>query len=209
MKTTITTVALLGMLAVTFTACKKDKKDDPTPQQPAPPANQAELITTMKVTLHDTTTHTNTTYVFSDLDGPGGNPATFGGTNQSDSVISILSNHVYETTILLLDETKSPVDTISNEVEEEGVDHMFFFNSITPTGNPFNTYLSGSMTNIKYQDLDANNKGIGLSTLWTAPSMMMSKSPLTIELKHQPGVKDGSYAPGETDIQVGFKLKVN
>ena len=209
MKSIITTAALLAMLGTTFTACKKDKKEDPAPQQPAPPANQAELITTMKVTLHDTTTHTNTTYVFSDLDGPGGNPATFGGTNQSDSVITILSNHVYETTILLLDQTKNPIDTISNEVNTEGADHMFFFNSIAPTGTPYNTYLSGSMTNIKYLDLDANNRGIGLSTEWTAPSMMMTKSPLTIELKHQPSVKDGSYAPGETDIQVDFKLKVN
>ncbi len=209
MKTTITTVALLALLGAAFTACKKDKKDEPTPEQPAPPTNEVELITTMKLTLHDTTPHTNAIYIFSDVDGPGGNPATFGGTNQSDSVITILSNHVYATTILLLDETKNPIDTISKAVLSEGVDHMFFFNSITPSGNPFNTYLSGSMTNIKYQDLDANNKGIGLSTLWTAPSMMMSKSPLTIELKHQPGVKDGSYAPGETDIQVGFKLKVN
>jgi len=163
----------------------------------------------MKVTLHDTTTHTNVTYVFSDLDGPGGNPATFGGTNQSDSVITILSNHVYETTILLLDQTKNPIDTISKEVYNEGADHMFFFNSIAPSGTPYNTYLTGSMTNIKYLDLDANNRGIGLSTLWTAPNMMMSKTNLKIELKHQPGVKDGSYAPGETDIQVNFKLKVN
>ncbi len=208
MKSIITTAALLAMLGTTFTACKKDKKEDPAPQQPAPPANQAELITTMKVTLHDTTTHTNTTYVFSDLDGAGGNPATFGNSG-ADSVINITANHVYEATILLLDESKSPVDTISNEVEEEGADHMFFFNSIAPTGTPYNTYLSGSMTNIKYLDLDANNRGIGLSTEWTAPSMMMAKSPLTIELKHQPSVKDGSYAPGETDIQVGFKLKVN
>jgi hypothetical protein len=209
MKKTITTVALLAMLATTFTSCKKDKKEEPTPKQPAPPVNQAELITTMKVTLHDTTTHTNTVFMFSDLDGPGGNPATFGGTNQSDSVINILSNHVYEATILLLDQTKSPVDTISNEVEEEGVDHMFFFNTTNPTGTPFTVYLPNSMTTIKYLDLDGNNKGIGLSTLWTAPSMVMSKSPLTIELKHQPGVKDGTYAPGETDIQVAFKLKVN
>lgn len=208
MKTTITTVALLTLLAAAFTACKKDKKDEPTPEQPAPPTNEVELITTMKLTLHDTTTHTNTIYIFSDVDGPGGNPATFGNSG-TDSVINITSNHVYKTTILLLDETKNPIDTISKAVLSEGVDHMFFFNSITPSGNPFNSYLSGSMTNIKYQDLDANNKGIGLSTLWTAPSMMMSKSPLTIELKHQPGVKDGSYAPGETDIQVGFKLKVN
>jgi hypothetical protein len=208
MKSIITTAALLAMLGTTFTACKKDKKEDPAPQQPAPPANEAELITTMKITLRDTTNNTSVTYVFSDLDGAGGNPATFGNSG-ADSVINITANHVYEATILLLDQTKTPVDTISNEVEEEGADHLFFFNSIAPTGTPYNTYLSGSMTNIKYLDLDANNRGIGLSTEWTAPSMMMAKSPLTIELKHQPSVKDGSYAPGETDIQVGFKLKVN
>ncbi len=207
-KTGFKTIALAAIIGMSFTACKKDKKDEPTPDAPTPPANETELITTMKVILHDTTTHTNTTYVFSDLDGAGGNPATFGNSG-ADSVINITANHVYEATILLLDETKNPIDTISNEVEEEGADHMFFFNSIAPTGTPYNTYLSGSMTNIKYLDLDANNRGIGLSTLWTAPSMMMAKSPLTIELKHQPGVKDGSYAPGETDIQVGFKLKVN
>ena len=208
MKSIITTAALLAMLGTTFTACKKDKKEDPAPQQPAPPANEAELITTMKITLRDTTNNTSVTYVFSDLDGAGGNPATVGNSG-ADSVINITANHVYEATILLLDQTKTPVDTISNEVEEEGADHLFFFNSIAPTGTPYNTYLSGSMTNIKYLDLDANNRGIGLSTEWTAPSMMMAKSPLTIELKHQPSVKDGSYAPGETDIQVGFKLKVN
>lgn len=208
MKSIITTAALLAMLGTTFTACKKDKKEDPAPQQPAPPANEAELITTMKITLRDTINNTSLTYVFSDLDGAGGNPATFGNSG-ADSIINITANHVYEATILLLDQTKTPVDTISNEVEEEGADHMFFFNSIAPTGTPYNTYLSGSMTNIKYLDLDANNRGIGLSTEWTAPSMMMTKSPLTIELKHQPSVKDGSYAPGETDIQVGFKLKVN
>ena len=207
-KTGLKTMALAAIIGMSFTACKKDKTDEPTPDAPKPPTNETELITTMKVILHDTTTRTNTTYVFSDLDGAGGNPATFGNSG-ADSIINITTNHVYKATILLLDETKSPVDTISNEVEEEGADHMFFFNSIAPTGTPYNTYLSGSMTNIKYLDLDANNRGIGLSTLWTAPSMMMAKSPLTIELKHQPNVKDGSYAPGETDIQVGFKLIVN
>ena len=208
MKTTIKTLAMAAMMSVAFIACKKDKSNEPTPDAPNPPTNESELITTMKVILRDTATQTITTYVFSDLDGAGGNPATFGNSG-ADSVINITANHVYEATILLLDQTKTPADTISNEVEEEGADHMFFFNSIAPTGTPYNTYLTGSMTNIKYLDLDANNRGIGLSTLWTAPSMMMAKSPLTIELKHQPGVKDGSYAPGETDIQVGFKLKVN
>ncbi len=209
MKTTITTVALLAILATTFTSCKKDKKTEPIPEQPAPPVNQAELITTMKVILHDTTTHINTIYMFSDLDGPGGNAAVFGGANQSDSIINLLSNHVYQSTILLLDQTKNPVDTISKEVLNEGVDHMFFFNSTNPTGTPYNTFLTASMTNIKYLDLDANNRGIGLSTLWIAPTMAMNKTPLIIELKHQPNVKNGTYTPGETDIQVNFKLKIN
>lgn len=209
MKTTITTIAILAMVAFTFTACKKDKKEEPTPETPAPPTNESELITTLKLSLRDTVSNTTTVYVFSDLDGDGGNPAIFSGTNQSDSVINITANRVYEATILLLDQTKSPIDTISNEVEEEGADHLFFFNSTAPTGTPYSVYLPNSMTTIKYLDVDANNRGIGLSTLWTAPTMSMSKSPLIIELKHQPNVKDGSYAPGETDIQVAFKLKVN
>lgn len=208
MTTTIKTIAAIAMLSLALSGCKKDK-NEPAPEDPNPPANENELITTMKVLLHDTTTHADYTYVFSDVDGPGGNPATFGGTNQSDSVININVNHVYTCSILLLDETKSPADTISNEVEEEAVDHMFFFNSLSPLGAPYSVYLNNSMTTIKYLDLDANNRGIGLSTLWTAPSMPMAKAPLTVELKHQPGVKDGTYAPGETDIQVNFKLQVN
>lgn len=208
MKKTMMTAAVFTVLALAVSACKKDSKE-PEPENPVQPTNESELITTMKVTLHDTTTHTNTSYVFSDLDGPGGNPASFGGTNQSDSVINISASHVYKCTILLLNQTKTPADTISNEVINEGVDHMIFFNSTAPSGNPYNTYLSASMTNIKYLDLDANNRGIGLSTLWTAPASATAKSDLKIELKHQPGVKDGSYAPGETDTQVNFKLKVN
>ena len=206
MKTTITTIAMLATLATAFTSCKKDKKTEP--EAPAPPINQGELITTMKVTLTDTITNVSATYVFSDLDGAGGNAATFGN-GGADSVINITANKAYFTKILLLDETKNPVDTISNEVLAEGIDHMFFFNGISPTGTTsYITDLNGGTT-IKYLDLDANNRGIGLLTLWTAPLTPMPKEPLLIELKHQPSVKDGSYAPGETDIQVGFKLKVN
>ena len=172
--------------------------------------NLSELITTMKIQLRDSTNHSDAgTFTFKDLDGAGGNPAAFGGTNQSDSVITIASNHVYKATILLLDESKTPADTISNEVLEEGADHLFFFNGSAPTGTPYSVYLSGSGTTIKYLDLDANSRGIGLQTLWTAPFMQTGKSALTIELKHQPGTKDGSYTNGETGIQVPFKLKVN
>lgn len=208
MKKTIKTIAIVSTAMLVLNACKKDPVQ-PIVNTPVPPTNEEELITTMKVMLHDTTTHTDMIYTFSDLDGDGGNPAVFGGTNQSDSVIHITKNHVYECKILLLDQSKSPVDTISNEVEEEANDHMFFFNSTNPTGNPYTVYLTGSMTTIKYLDLDGNNRGLGLKTLWNTPTMAMPKSALTIELKHQPSVKNGTYAPGETDIQVPFKLQVD
>lgn len=208
MKKTIKTIAVVVTAMLALNACKKDEITPPV-NNPTPPTNAEELITTLKVMLHDTTTHTNMVYTFSDLDGDGGNPAVFGGTNQSDSVIQITKNHVYECEILLLDQSKSPVDTISHEVEEEANDHMFFFNAVNPTGNPYSVYLNGSMTTIKYLDLDGNNRGLGLKTLWTAPTMAMSKSALTIELKHQLSVKNGTYAPGETDIQVPFKLQIN
>jgi hypothetical protein len=208
MKTTITTIAMLAMLATAFTSCKKDKKDEPAPAAPVPPVNEGELITTMKVILTDTITNVSAAYVFSDLDGAGGNAATFGN-GGADSVINITANKAYFTKILLLDETKNPVDTISNEVLAEGIDHMFFFNSISPTGTTsYITTLNGGTT-IKYLDSDVNNRGIGLETLWTAHSTSSAIEPLKIELKHQPSVKNGSYTPGETDIQVDFKLKVN
>lgn len=207
MKKTMKTIACVAIIALSVSACKKE--ETPAPTNPPPSTNAPELITTMKVTLHDTTTHVNTVYTFSDLDGDGGNPAVFGGTNQSDSVIQITKNHVYECSILLLDQSKNPVDTVSNEVLNKANDHLFFFNALNPTGNPYSVYLTGSMTTVKYTDLDANNRGIGLKTLWTAPGMAMAKSPLVIELKHQPSVKNGTYAPGETDVQVPFKLQVN
>ena len=209
MKKTIKKIAYVAMIALSVTACKKEETPAPAVPNPTPPANETELITTMKVMLHDTTTQTDMVYTFSDLDGDGGNPAQFGGTNQSDSVILIIKNHVYECSILLLDQSKNPVDTISNEVLNEANDHLFFFNALNPTGNPYSVYLTGSMTTIKYSDLDANNRGIGLQTLWTAPSIAVTKSPLLIELKHQPSAKNGTYAPGETDMQVNFKLQVN
>ena len=206
MKTTMKTIVMVAAVALAITACK-DKKDEIAPSNPTPPANEAELITTMKIQLRDSTDHTNAgTFVFKDLDGAGGNPATFDNSG-ADSVITIMANHAYKATILLLDETKTPADTISNEVEEEGADHLFFFNSTTLGSSNEITLSNGTM--IKYLDRDANNRGIGLQTLWTAPSAATTKSAFTIELKHQPGVKDGAYNKGETDIQVPFKLKVN
>ena len=212
MKTTMKTIAYVAILALSFSACKKDKKAEPTPEEPTPPANEEEIITTMKLAVNDGTL--TTYYMFKDPDGDGGTAGAYGNlsntvTAQSDSVINLQKNVTYTVTLLLLNEVPAVADTISNEVFDEGVDHMFFFNGINPTGNPYTLYLTGSMTTLTYLDLDANNRGIGLKTKWAAPTMAMGKSLLKIALKHQPGIKDGTYAPGATDIEIPFKLKIN
>ncbi|MDX2174476.1 MAG: hypothetical protein SFY56_15340 [Bacteroidota bacterium] len=217
MKTTTKMIAYaVAALALTFTACKKKDKDpDPVTPPPQTPQPQ-ELITTMKVMISNGTV--TTTYMFKDPDGDGGQAAFYGpGTTslstQADSVINLVAMKNYTVNILLLDESKNPVDTISNEVSEEGADHMFFFNQANPTGAVPNTsvVVAGTNLTVKYLDNDGAStpRAIGLSTEWITGAATTNKAPLKITLKHQPGVKDGTYAPGDSDIEVTFKVKVN
>lgn len=206
MKTKMKTM-VIGMLTflIFFTACKKDK-NEPAPNNPTPPANTGEVITTMKLIFTDTLTQSSFVNIVKDPDGDGGQ-----GFTQYDSIITLNANSAYNLEILLLDESKNPVDTISNEVLAEGADHMFFFtpNSILNSGNPYTVLHNGSSTTIKYIDLDGATtpRGIGLRSLWsTSTSTGSTKHPITIKLKHQPSVKDGTESPGETDIELNFKV---
>lgn len=212
MKKNLILVLLTIIFFITLTSCLKKNNLNANIENPLIPENENEIITTMKLTFDNGTTKTS--YIFKDPDGDGGLAGVYGNLSnslvlQSDSIINLLTNTTYSVSILLLDETKIITDTISNSVLNEGADHMFFFNSLNPSGNPYSVYLTGSMTTVTYLDLDANLRGIGLSTKWQTPSMPMSKSPLFITLKHQPGVKNGTFAPGDTDIEIPFKLKIN
>lgn len=200
-------------LLITAFACKKDKKTPDTTTPPPPPANEEELITTVKLMFTDSATSLVSTFTFEDADGDGGNPGVFSGTNQSDSVVMLSANKTYSLEILFLDVTKNPVDTISNEVLEEGAEHLVFFNMTNLTGNPYKITLPGPGLQITYLDLDDGTpqRGIGLSTLVrTGANSGTMNHPFTVSLKHQPdNVKDGTYAPGESDVEIPFKINVN
>ena len=166
----------------------------------------------MKLYLTDSATNAVSVFGFQDADGDGGNAGIFLGTNQSDSVFTLAANKTYFMEVILLDVTKSPADTISKEVKAEGKDHMIFFNSSDPTGTPFSTVLSGSNIKVTYNDLDAGTptRGIGLNTrVRTYASTSPAKNPFTVTLKHQPGTKNGTFAPGESDVEINFKVVVN
>lgn len=209
MKQSIYYVMLFTLLS---SSCKKDKKT-PDPSNPPPPNNNTEeVITTMKLYFTDSATNAVSVYGFQDSDGEGGNPGAFMGMNQSDSVFTLAADKTYSLEIILLDVTKNPVDTVSHQVQKEGKDHMIFFNEASPTGTPAATVLSGSGIKLTYSDLDAGNpqRPIGLKVkIRTYASTGAAKNSFKVTLKHQPGTKDGTFAPGETDTEVLFKVKVN
>jgi len=175
---------LLFASAILFSSCGKDDPEE---------VNEEEVITTLNYTL---TSATGDVIVmsFSDLDGDGGDvPVITGGTLMADSR--------YTATIELLNESESPVEDITEEIEEEAEEHQFFFSS------------SLSDVTVDYEDADADGNPVGLSSTLNVGGA--GTGTLTIVLRHEPvkdatGVSDGDItnADGETDIEVTFPINV-
>lgn len=182
---------ILTMIVVVsvFTGCKKDKDTVPTP--PAP-TNEGEVLTTFTLYFTDSANSANVaSATFRDPDGDGGNPFT-----QFDS-IHLQANKTYYAQVVILNETASPADSISNEILEEANDHLFFYT------------VTGANANVSITDFDTNTPTplpLGLQTKWRTGAASMGST--QIILKHQPGVKDGTFAPGTTDIDLTFYTKI-
>jgi hypothetical protein len=135
-----------------------------------------------------------------------------------DGPIDLLPNTTYVMTIQLINGLVAPGQPgydLTEEVEEEGVEHQFFFawtNDVfsNPTGNgnfdngadPVN-YTGG--TNSK----DANGLNLGITTTWTSTDVTASGT-FRVVLKHQPGTKTSmsDATVGETDIDLTFTVNV-
>ena len=168
-----------------FASCKDKSTETPDP------INQSELITKVQLVFRDSITNNIVqTATFSDLDGPGGNVATL------DSIL-LSSNTTYYMDIVVLDETKTPVDTISNEILNEGDVHLFVF-SPNPTSNFLETNLL---------DLDINFKPIGLSSILKTSAAGVGT--YTVELRHftseQAKADNLVY---DTDISILFNVRL-
>lgn len=177
-------LALSVLLAIA--ACKPEKPESPAN---TPPPNEEELITSVRAYFTHSITHEVVEFSWVDADGDGGNaPVITGGELQPGAT--------YAVSLLLLNETESPADTISNEVAAEAEEHQFFFST---TG--------GSLTWVSYGDADPNGLPVGLVTEWS--TSVAGAGDLTIILRHEPnksaaGVSGGDItnAGGETDIEV-------
>lgn len=225
MKTISKLLEITIVLILFFASCKK-KNNEPNVDEPIPINDVPEVITTLRISLVDSAdvNQTSFNYSFKDPDGDGGQAGYFLNESGTLDTIMLIANHTYYSKVYILDESKTPTDSISNIIAgEESSEHMLFYNGDpSASGNSSNTIINtvvpyiiktnGSNITIMYNDLDNGTpqRNIGLQTKWrTSNSTNGNVYPIIIALKHQPGVKDGSYLPGETDVMVEFKVKVN
>ena len=113
------------------------EKDDPVIP------NEEELITTLNYQLMPESGGDTVVLSFKDIDGDGGNAPVI-----ANGVLK--ANTTYAGTLTLLNESVSPADNITEEVEEEGDEHQFFFEAST-----------GLNATISYDDVDVNGTPVG------------------------------------------------
>ena len=176
---------LLVLIASAITACKKD--DDLIPVPP-PVENEGEVITTVELTFTDSAGVAPTvTATFRDPDGEGGN-----GPDIQDT-IRLAAGTTYNVAIELLNETETPAEDITHEIEDEATEHLFCYT------------VTGANIAVERTDTDGTYE-VGLATKWTVGTA--SNGSVQVVLKHQPDVKDGSCDPGETDIDVTYVTEI-
>lgn len=158
------------------------------------PVNEEEVITTVTTTL--TGGGQVITLNSRDLDGDGPNAPTITVSG------NLTANTTYAGEVLFLNETVSPADNITLEVEEEGVDHQVFYQ------------LPAALGTVTYTDVDLNGKPIGLTFSLTTGNAGTGN--LTVTLRHLPnksaaGVASGDItnAGGATDASVTYPVTVN
>ena len=181
-KNVLKTVLSLSLMASVMTSCSSD---DNNPDA----VDEEEVITTIKVALSSEGGDT-ASLQSQDLDGDGPNPPVI-------TVDNLMANSTYTGTIELLNETETPAEDITAEVNEEADEHQFFFDVV------------GSISSISYGDTDEDGNPLGLSfTLMTGDA---GQGTLQITLRHEPKKpNDGTLADagGETDIAQTFTVTV-
>lgn len=168
-------ILVLAVLCITilfFTfSCKPDTN------------NEEEVITTLKLSF--TNGSSFQVYNFRDIDGIGG-----GADGVADTIV-LDSNNLYVMSTSVLNESVTPAEDITAEIQNESKDHQFFYN-----------ISSGlNLTHI-YTDTDDNSRPIGLAN--TISTGSRSTGTIRVNLKHQPGIKDGNQNTGASDIDVSF-----
>ena len=155
--------------------------DDDTPE----PVNEEEVITTMNVYVDGALAMSST-----DSDGEGPLEPVV-----TDGVLA--ANTTYSVRLEFLNELEDPAEDITEEVEEEDLEHQVF-------------YSAGGDLNVGVEYANFDSDGNPLGTLFTLTTNEAGSGTITITLVHEPmKPNDGlATAGGSTDIEVTFNVSV-
>lgn len=124
--------------------------------------------------------------------------------------IVLAADTQYTLTIAL--ENSVAGESITEEIEEEADEHMFFFAwtegfFTSPEGDGNIDNREGK---VNYQDFDENSLPVGLETTWTTGVTVSSNGTFRIVLKHQPDIKSATSTvnDGESDVDLTWGLSV-
>ena len=189
--------SLLLLALISFSSCSDDEG---TPEI----INEEEVITTVRVTLKSNFgTGEEIVLTSRDLDGDGPDAPVISVTGGN-----LQSGIEYSGTIVLENETVTPVEVINEEIIEEADEHQFFYQ----IGSGLDATVSYDDTENQYLNNGSLNP-VGLTFTLTAGAA--STGQFTVTLRHEPnkdaeGVSEGNLtnAGGETDVAQTFDLTI-
>jgi hypothetical protein len=213
---------LLASVAGLFIISSCNKKEEIVA-----PTIANEALTTVSVILTNTQApFDKDTATWEQLLDVNGNPLP---EDTSKAHIVIKANTTYTVQLLMLDKTQNPFFNVSNEIKDRANYHLFFYQPLPTTSAfviPYNvgdvlplSIPDSSVTTapvasnplnltINITDHDTNPQAypIGLQSNFVTGAA--SNGWLRLVLRHQPNVKNGTYTPGSTDLDVGFTVKI-
>ncbi|WP_436517069.1 hypothetical protein [Ekhidna sp. To15] len=184
-----------------FVGCSDD--DGPAPDD----GEEEEVISEVILTFTPEGDGEAVTATWFDADGEGS------GTPTIDK-IELIEGTEYTLTMTLANTLGTEDEDITEEIEAEDDEHMFFFEFTTdifsdPSGDG---NVDDRGDDVNYNDQDDNGNPVGLSTNWTAGSATSSTGELRIILKHQPGglkTATSTSSVGGTDVDITFDIDIN
>ncbi|MBL0310064.1 MAG: hypothetical protein IPP77_10410 [Bacteroidetes bacterium] len=186
LKSNLNILAVVIAVAVLLYSCKPACERNPNDPECS---GERELITTLRVIVSDSATGiVIDTFQFKDVDG--------NGLPEVLDTIRLNANTTYRVALEFLNESVSPMEDITKQILIEKNDHFIAYQS------------QNVAIGFTYLDYDNNIPPLplGLQTNWNTgiPSIGF----VHISLRHQPGVKNGTEVPGDTDVSVDFVTEI-
>ncbi|MFK7951445.1 MAG: hypothetical protein AB8B73_01265 [Ekhidna sp.] len=193
--------SLLITLGLVFTtSCSEDDDHDHD-------HDGEEVINQVVVTFTPTSGGASVSATWFDADGEGTANPTIG-------TIDLAANTEYDMAMTLANTLGAEDEDVTEEIEGEGDEHMFFFEFTTDIfSNPAGNGNSDNRADpLNYGDNDENGFPVGLESTWTTGDVTSAAGNFRVILKHQPdGLKtaDSNSSVGGTDVNITFPININ